>query len=184
MFAFIGKLLGGGADGVLSDIGSVIDRFKINKEAEASRSHERQVAGLAQYSAEFAHSRSGLWGGFVDGLNRLVRPLMALSVLGFFFWVPIDPEAAASAIQAYAIVPDGLWLLASIIIGFYFGGRLQVKGKQFQLSRDKLALARTLAQQHDQRGHRVDGLGHATEKHPPDENRVIVAWRNRAAALH
>ena len=41
-----------------------------------------------------------------------------------------DPAAFA----ALALLPAGYWALVTVIIGFYFGGRMQLKAQDFQKS--------------------------------------------------
>ena len=44
----------------------------------------------------------------------------------------IWPEGAAVAFAALALLPAGYWALVTVIIGFYFGGRMQLKAQDFQ----------------------------------------------------
>ena len=72
--------------------------------------------------------------GLVDGLNRLVRPVITFGLLGILPAVVIWPEGAAVAFAALALLPAGYWALVTVIIGFYFGGRMQLKAQDFQKS--------------------------------------------------
>ena len=72
--------------------------------------------------------------GLVDGLNRLVRPVITFGLLGILPAVVIWPEGAAVAFAALALLPAGYWALVTVIIGFYFGGRMQLKAQNFQKS--------------------------------------------------
>ena len=72
--------------------------------------------------------------GLVDGLNRLVRPVIIFGLLGILPAVVIWPEGAAIAFAALALLPAGYWALVTVIIGFYFGGRMQLKAQDFQKS--------------------------------------------------
>ena len=72
--------------------------------------------------------------GLVDGLNRLVRPVITFGLLGILPAVVIWPEGAAIAFAALALLPAGYWALVTVIIGFYFGGRMQLKAQDFQKS--------------------------------------------------
>ena len=69
-----------------------------------------------------------------DGLNRLVRPVITFGLLGILPAVVIWPEGAAVAFAALALLPAGYWALVTVIIGFYFGGRMQLKAQDFQKS--------------------------------------------------
>jgi hypothetical protein len=54
--------------------------------------------------------------------------------LGILPAVVIWPEGAAVAFAALALLPAGYWALVTVIIGFYFGGRMQLKAQDFQKS--------------------------------------------------
>ena len=108
--------------------------FKPNAEASETRGQAYDRAALAQYTAEFAHPRRGWFDGLVDGLNRLVRPAITFGLLGILPAVVIWPEGAAIAFAALALLPAGYWALVTVIVGFYFGGRMQLKAQDFQKS--------------------------------------------------
>jgi hypothetical protein len=54
--------------------------------------------------------------------------------LGILPAVVIWPEGAAVAFAALALLPAGYWALVTVTIGFYFGGRMQLKAQDFQKS--------------------------------------------------
>ena len=127
-------ILGGGAKQAAAAVGQVAGVFKPNAEASEARGHAYDGAALGQYAAEFAHPRRGWFDGLVDGLNRLVRPVITFGLLGILPAVVIWPEGAAIAFAALALLPAGYWALVTVIIGFYFGGRMQLKAQDFQKS--------------------------------------------------
>ena len=131
----INWLFGGDARQVGDVVEQVGGVFRPNAEATASRAHEYNSAALTQYAAEF-HARSNrTWfDSLVDGLNRLARPIITVSVLGIIPAVMLWPEEAAVAFAALALLPTGYWALVSIIIGFYYGGRMQIKAQDFERS--------------------------------------------------
>ena len=108
--------------------------FKPNAEHEAERGHLERLAltgrtGLAaQFAAEF-QPRDGRtwWDSLVDGLNQPPRPLITLGILAFFVLAPLEPVRFLEIARAYQMMPDGFWALLSVIIAFYFGGRMQLK---------------------------------------------------------
>ena len=85
-----------------------------------------------RYGAEFAHPRHGKFDRFMDGLNRLPRPMLALGTLGLFVTAMINPLWFAERMQGIALVPEPLWWLLGVIVSFYFGARQQVKSQEFQ----------------------------------------------------
>ncbi|MCP3969046.1 MAG: carboxylesterase [Rhodobacteraceae bacterium] len=121
----------GGSRNVVKETAEI---FRENAEAGAVRSHDLQTATLQQFAAEFAHPRKGWFDRFIDGLNRVPRPAMALGVLGLMVAAMTDPIWFASRMQGIALVPEPLWWLLGAIVSFYFGARHQAKGQDFQQS--------------------------------------------------
>jgi len=124
-------LVFGGGRNVLRDTAEV---FRENAEAGAVRSVALQTQALTQHGAEFSHPEKGGFDRFMDGVNRLPRPLMAFGILGLFIAAMVDPVWFASRMQGLALVPDPLWWLLGAIVSFYFGARHQFKGQEFQQS--------------------------------------------------
>tara|TARA_B110000902_G_scaffold114341_1_gene134546 strand:+ start:28 stop:369 length:342 start_codon:yes stop_codon:yes gene_type:complete len=69
---------------------------------------------------------------FIDGLNRLPRPMLALGTIGLFVSAMADPVWFAERMVGVTAVPEPLWWLMGAIVSFYFGARHQVKGQNFQ----------------------------------------------------
>lgn len=116
--------------------------FLENAEGRAVREAALRDAALAQFAAEFALERRGLFDRFVDGLNRLPRPALALGTLGLFVAAMAEPVWFAERMQGIALVPEPLWWLMGAVVSFYFGARHQVKSQDFQRS-IAASLART-----------------------------------------
>ena len=55
--------------------------FVENAEAGAERQAAFQQAALQQFATEFAIERRGVFDRFIDGVNRLPRPMLALGTL-------------------------------------------------------------------------------------------------------
>ena len=125
----------------------LVEVFKPNAEHEAARGHlerlaltEQDMASLQQFAAEF-QARDGRtwWDSLVDGLNRLPRPLITLGILAFFVLAPLEPVRFLEIARAYQMMPDGFWALLSVIIAFYFGGRMQLKRQDMTVKGGALA---------------------------------------------
>ncbi|WP_102109900.1 holin family protein [Oceaniglobus roseus] len=132
--------------GLLFGSGNVIaetaEVFRENAEASAQRAADLGAASLAQFAAEFAAPRQGAFDRFMDGVNRLPRPVFALGTVGLFGAAMVDPLWFAERMVGLSVVPDPLWWLLGAVVSFYFGARHQAKGQAFQ--RDiAAALART-----------------------------------------
>jgi hypothetical protein len=108
--------------------------FRTNSEEDAVRGQELQLEVLKQHAKEFESRGDGAFNRFMDGVNRIPRPALALGTLGLFVAAMIDPIWFASRMQGIALVPEPLWWLLGVIVSFYFGARHQVKSQQFQKS--------------------------------------------------
>ncbi|MFT6025356.1 MAG: hypothetical protein ACI9PY_003492 [Ascidiaceihabitans sp.] len=109
-----------------------VEVFRENAEAGGGRAAQVQMQAMQQYGAEFAVPRQGWFDRFMDGVNRLPRPMLALGTLGLFVTAMIDPLWFSQRMQGIALVPEPLWWLLGVIVSFYFGARHQVKSQQFQ----------------------------------------------------
>jgi hypothetical protein len=182
----------------------LVEVFKPNAENEAERGHverlaltEQDRASLQQFAAEF-QAREGRtwWDSLVDGLNRLPRPLITLGILAFFVLAPLEPVRFLEIAKAYQMMPDGFWALLSVVIAFYFGGRMQLKRQDMTVKGGALNVAREiLAIRH------AEQALHESAPQPPaapspevaypslptplvasGSNRVVEAWRRRQTA--
>ena len=135
---FAGMLFGGRGAGARE----IVEVFRENTEASAQRGAVMREQALAQFAAEFAASRQSPFNRFMDGLNRLPRPAMAIGTLALFVAAMHDPVWFSARMQGIALVPEPLWWLLGVIVSFYFGARHQRKSQDFQ--RDMaITLART-----------------------------------------
>ena len=114
--------------------------FRENAERAGQRQAEIKTQAMQQFAAEFAVSRQGWFDRFMDGLNRLPRPLLAFGTIGLFVVAMVDPVWFAGRMQGTALVPDPLWWLMGAIVSFYFGARHQAHSQDFQRS-----IAQTMA---------------------------------------
>lgn len=153
-----GALFGGGRN-IIAETAGV---FRVNAEAEAQRDAHASHAALAQFAAEFTVARQGWFDRFVDGLNRLPRPMMAFGVIGLFASAMADPAWFSARMAGIALVPEPLWWLLGAIVSFYFGARHQAKGQEFRRS-----VAETVAR--------------VTQGAPsPEGNAALDQWRESA----
>ncbi len=121
----IGKILGLGtaARHVGDAVGDVARVFAGDRAAREAAEHARYVKALGQFSEEFTHPGIGWFDQFVNGLNRLPRPTMAVGTLGLFVYAMVEPEGFATRMQGLAFVPEPLWWLLGAVVSFYFGAR-------------------------------------------------------------
>lgn len=120
----IGQILGsGGLGGLLGSIGRLGEVFVPNKTKRAEYQHLEHIASLDQFGREFNHAPEGMFDRFVNGLNRLPRPALALGTIGLFCFAMVDPDGFISRMEGLAYVPEPLWWLLGAVVSFYFGAR-------------------------------------------------------------
>lgn len=157
----LGIVLGGGRNAVRE----TVEIFRPNAEAEAVRAAAQSAESLAQFAAEFAQPRRGWFDRFIDGLNRLPRPFLALGTLGLFVSAMTDPIWFAQRMQGIALVPEPLWWLMGAIVSFYFGARHQAKTHDLHKT-----LAATLARTPEVAAH-IRALGDMRDEFDGDADR-------------
>lgn len=145
-----------------NDARKTIQVFRENAEFQAVRDHDRLSQAMTQYGHEFQYHNRGGFDRWVDALNRLPRPAMAVGVLGLFVAAMVDPVWFSGRMSGLAHVPDPLWWLLGAIVSFYFGARYQTKGAEYR--------------------RQISQLNHTpSPKNAPvihDENAAIRDWAN------
>lgn len=180
----LGLLFGQGSNVIAQTAGV----FRENTEAGAQRQADYNQAALGQLSSEFQVARRGWFDRFMDGLNRLPRPLIVIATFALFLSAMVDPLWFAERMQGLALVPDPLWWLAGTIVAFYFGGRFQIKSQQFRQSlADSTAMVpqvletiqRIRALRHDSPGAADTGTDAALAQATiaPTDNPAVDAWQ-------
>ncbi len=121
----IGRIIGagGGVRAVGEAVTGVAEVFVGNRAEREAAEHSAFAATLEQYGTEFGQDRGGWFDGFVNGLNRLPRPTLALGTLGLFVYAMAEPAGFSVRMQGLALVPEPLWWLLGAIVSFYFGAR-------------------------------------------------------------
>lgn len=187
------RMLFGGSRNVIAETAQV---FRENAEGAGAREAELRAAALAQFAAEFAQPRRGLFDRFIDGLNRMPRPLMAYGTLGLMAAAMVDPVWFASRMQGVALVPEPLWWLMGAIVSFYFGARYQAHGQDFRRSiAETMArvpqVSQNIAELEALRPAGPDSPGVADPRHDadqviraqrPSDNPALAEWQARGGA--
>ena len=109
-----------------------VEVFRENAEAGSQRGAQVQMQVMCEYGQEFAIPRRDWFDHFMDGVNRLPRPALALGTLGLFVAAMIDPLWFSQRMQGIALEPEPMWWLLGVIVSFYFGAGHQVKSQKFQ----------------------------------------------------
>ena len=121
----IDKVIGGGAGATAigNAVTGVAEVFLPNATKKMEAAQEAYMAALEEHGDEFRFVRPGRFDRFVNGLNRMPRPMLALGTLGLFVFAMIDPVRFAERMVGLNYVPEPLWWLLGAIVGFYFGAR-------------------------------------------------------------
>lgn len=108
-------------------IGGAVERvaevFIPNKTKQMEQQHAEYTAALTQFQAEFQQPASGAFDSFVNGINRLPRPILALGTVALFVYAMYDPAGFTTRMQGLGYVPEPLWWLLGAVVSFYFGAR-------------------------------------------------------------
>ncbi len=183
-----GFVFGGGSNVVRE----TVEVFRENAEAGAARSAQLQGQAMAQYGQEFAVLRMGWFDRFMDAINRLPRPMLALGTLGLFVSAMVNPLWFSERMQGIALVPEPLWWLLGVIVSFYFGARHQVKAQQFQREivgtmvhvpqvLDNIAQIRELRADAVMIADTGEDARLSVSAVQPDDNPALEAWKRAAA---
>ena len=167
----IGSILGAGgaARQVGEAVGGVAEVFAGNRaerDADASRQALRRGRPVRRRVRPPGRRR---FDGFVNGLNRLPRPLLALGTLGLFAYAMAAPGRLLDRMQGLALVPEPLWWLLGAIVSFYFGAReLHHQRSAAPPRRRRLRRRRADARPASRR---------AARPADPDHNAAVEEWR-------
>lgn len=143
----IRDLLFGGLTGVGEAAATVGRVFVGDKAAGQAQRHGETMALMGQYAAEFRRIEGRTWfDSLVDGLNRLVRPGMAIGTMTLFAYAMQDPVGFAARMQALDTVPAELWYLLGAIVGFFFGARDLQKHRDSRTTKQRLATVQAVVE--------------------------------------
>ncbi len=128
IFSKIAGFLGGGAAtaglGVANGIADIVERWKPGDAKNVEFTKELTALVNSSYDSARKHDtpmNSGVrWlDATVNGVNRLIRPWVTITVIGslFGYWNLPPPQNVA---------PE-YWVMIQVILGFLFGGRLVTK---------------------------------------------------------
>jgi hypothetical protein len=101
----------------------VAEVFTPNATKRMEAAQAAYLAALDEHGTEFQYLRPGWFDRFVNGLNRLPRPMLALGTLSLFVYAMAEPVGFAERMNGLDYVPEPLWWLLGAIVSFYFGAR-------------------------------------------------------------
>lgn len=165
-------------------LAQTVEVFRENAEGAAQREGTLRHAALEEFEAEFGRVSCSRFDRFIDGMNRLPRPLLAFGTIGLFVSAMVEPVWFASRMQGIALVPEPLWWLLGAIVSFYFGARHQAKGQAFQreitqtLARTPLVARNLAALSALKEG--SNGSDAEWDSASEDDNAALDAWHRRS----
>lgn len=177
----IGPLLAAGT--------GVIDAVAGNRRMRDTQVHLADMAVQQQFAAEFRRLERRTWfDSLIDGFNRLPRPAIVLMIILYFLAAWRDPEEFQIINTALDAVPERMWLIAGVIVTFYFGARELAKlrdQKKMALSAEAFGEQQRRIDILRQTQHVASGT-YSTEmgnESTPLSNRSIAEWNRRRGNL-
>jgi len=120
----MGRVFGAGA--AVKDVGQAVtgvaEVFVGNQSQRDKATQEKYVEAITQFGAEFQPA-AARFDSFMNGLNRLPRPLLTMGTLGLFVYAMAAPVGFSRRMEGLQLVPEPLWWLLGAIVSFYFGAR-------------------------------------------------------------
>ena len=120
----MGRVFGAGA--AVKDVGQAVtgvaEVFVGNQSQRDQATQEKYVEAITQFGAEFQPA-AAKFDSFMNGLNRLPRPLLTMGTLGLFVYAMAAPVGFSRRMEGLQLVPEPLWWLLGAIVSFYFGAR-------------------------------------------------------------
>ncbi|MFD1912300.1 holin family protein [Halodurantibacterium flavum] len=113
----------GGPRAIGGVVRGVTDAIQPNATRRLELGHEGIGRALDAHMAEFVQAEATAFDRFVNGLNRLPRPALALGTMVLFAYAMAEPEGFALRMDGLGHIPEPLWWLLGAIVSFYFGAR-------------------------------------------------------------
>ena len=180
----IGSILGGAraVREVSSTVGGVAEVFVGNRAEREAAAAAGFAATVGQYGAEFASVGQGPFDRFVNALNRLPRPMLAVGTFGLFAYAMAEPHGFSVRMEGLNLVPEPLWWLLGAIVSFYFGAReLHHQRLRTAVSATRAVLAATPADEAPVTAPAPLASLAAARVVDPEENAAVEEWRRQRA---
>ncbi len=173
----IGPLLAAGT--------GVIDAVAGNQRERDNQDHRTDMAVQQQFATEFRRLARRTWfDSLIDGFNRLPRPIIVAMIILYFLAAWRDPAEFQIINTALEAVPERMWIIAGVIVTFYFGARELAKlrdQKRLALSADAFGEQQRRIDILRQSQHVASGTyaSEMTDDAVPLSNRSIAEWNRR-----
>ncbi len=91
--------------------------------ARDQQSSDIRQAAVSQFAGEFEHAGDGWFDSFINGVNRIPRPLGFFCVIAYFLWMIKDPDGAKEFANNLTANPVWFTFMITGIVGFFYGFR-------------------------------------------------------------
>lgn len=120
----IGTAIGAAID-ILPKVKDVAEVFVGNRADVERAQHAENTSIFGAYASEWSYSAANRtrFDAFMDGVNRIPRPLMGFMFPSMIIWCIISPESFERSMRALGVMPEMGWYLILTVVGFYFGSR-------------------------------------------------------------
>lgn len=132
---------------VLGGVNTLAQTFTGSKLERDEQRSEEYISGQNAYAAEFTNQVHKTWfNAFVDGLNRLVRPVIVGHVFAYLWCAVYDLNQFMAVNIALDLVPEWMRWTILTIVGFYFVSRELAKSREMKMGIDPKSFASAKAQ--------------------------------------
>ena len=112
----------------------IAKKWMTGKQTANTEYHDEYTQAMQQFGREFRANGSA-FDSFIDGLNRLPRPTFVFLLVTYFILSFADPEQFGVINAGLATVPESMWTLMLIVIGFYFAARELSHSRKFKATK-------------------------------------------------
>ena len=173
-----------GVGPILSAGVGLVETVTGNKRERDAQGHTSNMAVSAQFATEFQQNNRNPFDSLIDGFNRLPRPVIVAMIVGYFVTAWHDPTEFQIINLALDGVPERMWIIAGVIVTFYFGARELAKArdqKRMALSAEAFneqqrRIAELRRHQHVETGANAAEMA---DEDTPLSNRSIMEWNRR-----
>ena len=173
MFKAVMDVLGGG---LLKGANKLAKTFIGSKQDRDRAGHTEHIAFLKMVASEnkpLVYRTK--WDSFVDGINRLVRPIFTFGTIYLFYFCMKYPTDFAISMKALTLMPTQGWYLLFTIVVFWFGGKFIRKDLKAPKSINSKDLTEVMEakQAYTEKKQRLDKRAKAKARRKITEERVV-----------
>jgi len=113
-----------GVEAVGNTVVNVKGAWSGNQQERDQQYHSQFISGMQSYMAEYAPRNNRTpWDSFWDGINRMPRPLIVITIFLYFGLAYFNPKEFQVLNIVLSGVPPEMWWIMSSVVGFYFVAR-------------------------------------------------------------